>query len=336
MRSCLLFALFLAGCGTTRNRPMPPRAAPPEPVSAKPVSTEPASDEVTDASAKVDSSSEEGTPASPESADTVNLIARVDGEPVLVSELLGAWLHRESRSVRGYLEELILSRIILLEAAKLGVNVPQTALDEALTDATDHLREEVTRAGGTSVDEFLQQRLGLEPRRYLAVLREQTVVDLTAARVVRAWLFGSDRVEVRVIVTETEEAMNDARAALDGGEDFQAVCARYSIEQGAEAGGRVPPVVRGPTAMARLAFSTPVGSVGGPVFEGDRWLLLSADARPVPVRGPWTEIGPLVEASLADHGIEDPEYWQWKASVLERYEVDMAPMLELTGGALAD
>lgn len=312
----LLPLVLLAACGSTPNRPLH-QAAPSE---ARPTPTM------------------ESAVAEPEGTSASDpVVAIVGGQPITTRELLGAWLHRESRQVRGYVEELILSRLVMLEAARLGIIVPQSALDEALNDATDHLREQVRQAGGEmSVDEFLERRLGLDAQRYLVVLREQTAIDLYASRAVRAWLLGSDRAEVRVILTDAQDKASAARAALDAGEDFVAVCGRYSVEANAAEGGRVPPVVRGATAMARLAFSTPIGGIGGPVEEGGRWLLLKVDGRPSPRAGTWDDLGPVVEASLAEQGIEDPEYWQWKNWVFEQYEVDMSPLLELAEGVLVD
>ncbi len=264
-------------------------------------------------------------------------IAIVGGQPVTVGELLGAWLHRDSREVRRTIDELILSHLVMLEAVRLGVELPGAALDEALTEATDRLREEVHKVGeGWTVDEFLARRLGLDPKRYLAVLREQTAIDLYAERVVRAWLLESDRRELRVILTESEEKARQARAALDDGEPFETVRERFSIDDGGGSDGRVPPVVAGETAMAYLAFQTPVGEIGGPLEESGRWLLVQVTGKPEVLSGDWDAIGPAVEASLAQRAIEDPEYWQWKNWVMGRYEVDMSPLIELSGGALVE
>ena len=336
MRLLLAASLLAVGCGTTQNRPVH-HAAPSEagvkPTEPRVVARGPVKTEAAQAGA--DPAAADPLPAG--TADSVPIIARVGGQVIPVEKLLGAWVHRESRSVRGYLEELVLSEVVMLEAARLGVELPQSALDEELTAATDRLRGQIRQTGGgESIDEFLEQRLGLEPGRYISVLREQTAIDLYAARIVRAWMLMSERAELRLIVTDTEDAIRDAQSAIDGGEDFDAVCKRFSIDDGAATGGHAPPVVRGPSAMARLAFSTPVGSVGGPVFEGERWLLVRVDARPAPLTGGWDVVGPLVERSLALEIIQDPEYWQWKDWVFDQYEVDMSPFRELTGRALAD
>ena len=117
---------------------------------------------------------------------------------------------------------------------------------------------------------------------------------------------------------------------------YAALAKEYSVAETADEGGRIPPVVRGEAALARLAFSTPVGEVGGPVREGERWLFLRVVSRPAPLVGTWSEIAATVEASLVELPIEDPEFWQWKADLLARHEVDMTPLLELVGRTIAD
>lgn len=329
MRALLPLTLLVVACASSRNRP----------VSEVPSG----SSEVLD-TAHVDADPEDpvagarADPASAESSsdDALPVVARVAGQPIHVDELLAAWLHRESHSVRAYIRELVVARIVMLEAARLGIEVPGSALDEARSDATYRLREEVRKAGGNSVDGFIQDRLGLNPRRYIATLREQTAIHLYSERVVRSWLLTRERAEVRVIVTEDQASMREVREALADGEDFAAVCARHSIEESKEEGGRIPPVARGTTPLSSLAFSTPVGGLGGPVQQEDRWLLLKVDARPEPISGRWDEIGPEVEASLSARAIEDPEYWQWRSWALSQYEVDMSPLLELSGGALSE
>lgn len=324
MRTLVCSALaLLAACGSTPNRPV--RGAAPA-LSPDPVAEAPAG-----ASGDAEAAEAPAVDAGP----VGRLVARIGGQPVTVQELFGAWLHRESRQVRAYVDELVLSRLVLLEAARLGVVVPQSAMDEAFGEATERLREEVARAGGgMGLEDFLARRLGLDGRRYMATVREQTAIDLAAARVVRAWLLTSERAEVRVILTDAREKAVAARAALEAGDLFEDVRAAYSSDL--EGDGRVPPVVKGDTAMSHLAFTTPVGGVGGPVEEGGRWLLMWVDGRPAPAAGPWDELGPLVEASLAERDIEDPEYWQWKNWVSGQYEVDLSPLLELSGGALLD
>ena len=130
------------------------------------------------------------------------------------------------------------------------------------------MQREVDRSGpGLSMEEFIRQRLGLDPGRYLERLEQQTTVDLLAERVVRAWLLMSERAEVRVIVVDQRENTDLVQARLARGEEFGKLAGEFSVEESAARSGRIPPVVRGTAALARLAFSTPIGEVGGPVFD---------------------------------------------------------------------
>lgn len=273
----------------------------------------------------------------PHGAGPAAVVARVAGDPIPAGELLALWLHRESPRVRGYLEEIVLSRLVLAEAQRLGVRLPDGDLDRAAEEALGRVAERGRReAPSLTLDDYLRQRLGLDAATFRARLRREREIDLLAERCVRAWLLESERAEVRVLVAEERQVIETARARLSRGEDFSALAEELSVESSAADGGRIPPVVRGESALSRLAFSTPLGDIGGPVFEGGRYLLVKVDALPRPTRGPWVERGPLVEASLAEHGIEDPEYWQWKAAMIERYEVDMEPFLELVGEPLVE
>jgi len=318
--------LAVASDGESARRPLPseggssaplhqdpPAAVPPQagdPAAASPPSQDP--------------------PASRPPAPDHDVVAVVAGRPIHAGELLAAWMHRDSAGLRATLEELILSRLVLTESARAGIELDPERLERAQRRVRERLEDEVEKSGsGLETNEFIRRRLGLDPETYLDRLARETAIDLLAERVVRSWVLGSDRTEVRVIVVDERGKRDEVERRLAQGESFPALAEELSIEKGAGDGGRIPPVVRGESALARLAFSTPVGQVGGPVFEDDRWLFLYVDARPTPLQGAWSEIGPTVESSLADQGIQDPEYWQWKADVLKRFEVDMEPLLQL-------
>lgn len=315
----VLLPLALLGCGTTGNRPV--GAGPATTASPVSVSQAPPADPAAAAS---------------EGQTGRGVVALVAGQPLYVSELFEAWLHKDSRNVLRLIEELVLSRLVLAEARRLDIVLSDESHAEALAGVHEHMQQEVDRNGaGLSMEDFIRQRLGLDPTRYLERLEQQTRVDLLAERVVRAWLLDSERAEVSVIVVDRREDVDIVQAKLAQGEDFGKLAGEYSVEDSAARAGRIPPVVRGPAALARLAFSTPVGEVGGPVFESGQWLFLMVDGRPKPLRGSWSEVGQAVQASLAERPIEDPEYWQWKAAMLDRYEVDMEPFLDLVGEAVS-
>ena len=103
-----------------------------------------------------------------------------------------------------------------------------------------------------------------------------------------------------------------------------------SVDPSKEDGGRLPPVVRGSDlVLTRTAFAAEVGDVAGPIKDRDGMLFVYVESAPKPLEGLWQTIGAEVEASLAARDIEDPEFWQWKAQMLGRYDVNMEPFLNL-------
>jgi len=304
-------AALLSACGATSNRTSPERID----IASEPVFT-----------GMVEPAEEVTLPPLGEE----RVIARVAGQPIHADELLQLWLHRESPKVRDYLEELILARLVMAEARKLGMELDGALVERTAADAVSKLEAELERReAGMSVDEFIRARLGLEPALYRARVRHEAEIDLLASRCVRSWLLASERCEVRVIVIEDLKVVAQVQSALDAGEDFASLARRFSGEESAQVGGRIPPVVRTDTPLSRLAFATPVGEVGGPVLEDGRSLFLMSEARPEPVTGDWSVVAAEVERSLDLRGIEDPEFWQWKSAMIQSYAVDMEPFFEL-------
>lgn len=314
MRSlALACTLALAACGATSNRVGPERIDLAQDTEPSFTGTLEPAEEVT----------------LPELVDE-RVIARVAGQPIHADELLQLWLHRESPKVRDYIEELVLGRLVMAEARKLGMELDRQLVDRTAADAVSQLEEELARReAGMGVDEFIRTRLGLEPGVYRARVHHEAEIDLLASRCVRSWLLASERCEVRVIVIEDLAVVAQVQSALDGGEDFASVARRFSSEESAQLGGRIPPVVRTDTLLSRLAFATPVGEVGGPVLEAGSSLFLLCEARPEPVKGDWSAVATAVEHSLDRRGVEDPEYWQWKSAMIQSYAVDMEPFFQL-------
>lgn len=320
--------ILLAACGTTSNRPVrierEAAAAPTGSAAADPGATSTAPAPLEAAPPATEPS------AAPEEADP--LLVRVGSRELRATDLLGRWLHRDPTSVRRFLEEMVLELLVTAEAERLGISVDPERLEGAFADAVA-VMEEQTEA---ELDEFVRRRLGLEPQLYREALREELRLDLLAERCVRAWLLGSDRARARTLVVQDQVVVDAVMAGLARGEDFVDLARTYSLEPDQEEGPRVHHIVRGPSPMARLAFGTAVGEVGGPIPQSGRYLLLEVLEREDGTEGGWPVLRTTVEASLAERGIEDPEYWQWKEAMLDRYDVDMGPFLALLPEAAGD
>ena len=257
-------------------------------------------------------------------------IARVAGRDIDVAELLGLWLHQDSLQVLEHLDHLVLGRLVLAEAGRLGISIETEVSDKAYQSAVDTIEKTIgAKRPGMSLDRYVDEALGLDPVRYREFLRDEALRGLLAERVVRAWILSSERSEIRVIAVKTEDESRQVREALAAGEAFEEVAKRLSADSSAKEGGKVPPVVRGESPIARLAFQTEVGQVGGPQYEKGAWLFVKVEARPTPTSGDWKSVGPAVEKSLSEHPVVELEVSQWKPVMVERYGVDITPLMKL-------
>jgi hypothetical protein len=363
----LALAACVAACAASSNRPLPtvlPRTAPtpeagaaggpggsvegttavppapisePAPSSAKgpDARTAPAGAEA-EGAGPARTTSTPNTAGDAEAADEVSpspTVARVGGTRVELAELLDAWMRNDPSGMRSLLDDLVLSRIVLLEAVRLGAALPDGVLAEAVAKRRAGLEAEAQRKGEKDLEALIANQLGIAPKRYFAGLERELAVDLTAKRVVRGWLLTSERAEVRMITVDGADARDRVQAKLAAGQPFADVARELSTGPTREEGGRMTPVVRGPSSMSNLAFATDVGKVAGPVAGNDtQYHFLLVEARPTPNAEDWATLGPEVERSLAERKIEDNEFLQWQQVVLERYEIDLGPFRALLEG----
>lgn len=334
MVSPVVLALLIAlpSCGAMRNPPPPTQPADaatvepsPVPSAEAPVAPAPRPQEPTQSAAK-----ESAAPA-PSSGKPAPLpIARVAGKDIDVAELLGLWLHQDSLAVLEHLDHLVLGRLVLAEAARLSIVVDPEASEAAYKKAVETIEKTISsKRPGMTLDRYVDEALGLDPVRYREFLRDESLRGLLAERVVRTWMLASERSEVRVIAVKTEEASRQVRDALAAGEAFEEVAKRLSADSSAREGGRVPAVVRGDSPIARLAFQTEIGQVGGPQYEKGAWLFVRVEARPAPTTGDWKAVGPTVLKSLEESPVVDLEVSQWKPVMVERYGVDITPLMRI-------
>jgi hypothetical protein len=171
--------------------------------------------------------------------------------------------------------------------------------------------------------------MGLDPIRYRERLRDDSVRALLGERVTRAWMLQQEHAEIHVIVVSSEDDVKAAQQDLASGKSFEDVAKARSIDPSKKEGGAITPIVRGSTPLSKAAFETAIGQVGGPITDSGAWLLLRVDARPQPIEGDWSRIGPAIEESLKKRPVDPLEVKQWHAAMLERYEVDLKPFLDL-------
>ncbi len=316
-------ALLCVGCGTTpnRNRPehqrRPGTVRPERPDPLPGTNTEPAEA----ASTNVVGVRPGGTP-----------VAHVAGTTITTGDLLQAWMYRDSGAVKSVLDELVLEGLVVAEARRLGVVLDPALVLERTSQARANLEAGLQESGSQdSLEIFIEARLGLSAERYLAAIGEQVTVELLAEQCVRAWALENERARLRVIVVADREGIDLVEAGLAAGRPFEELARKLSVDPSSKDGGRIPDVVRSQSTMSRIAFLTRVGEVGGPIEEGGAHMFVLVEERLAAEGGPWSTFGPRVRATIQSQPIEDPEYWQWKAAMLERYEVTTDPLLRLVG-----
>jgi len=256
-------------------------------------------------------------------------VASVAGRTISVSDLIMKLVMRDADLARGLLDDLLLSRIVLLEAGALGLEPPAQDVQARVNQALDAVEARARKAGAPDLASFVRAQLGVEPDSYLRELNADAAIDALAPRCIRSWLMSCDRREVRAMSVGGRAAADEAMARLARGEAFESVARDLSVDASRDKGGRIPPLVRGESRLARAAFATEVGSWTGPIREGELMLFLEVEAIPEVVEGTWAEIGDAVEASLKAEPVEDAEFWQWKEAMTRRHDVDTGPFQEL-------
>lgn len=267
-------------------------------------------------------------------ADDV-VIANVAGKPIYASELVAQWLYAGRSEARDQIDNLVLGRLVVAEATRLGVRIDPEMAEAAYTKGLEALEKQIQSSRKAfetiSLDRYVDQFLGLDPKRYRERLRDDALRSLLGARVVRGWLLQSDHAFLSVIVVRNEEDKKTVETELAAGTPFAEVAKLRSKDASAAEGGRIAPIVRGNTPIASVAFATEPGKVGGPISEGGDFLFVRVEKRGAPLAGNWDVLGPAVEASIGEQTVDQLELEQWRRAMRERYTVDLTPFLRLAG-----
>jgi len=327
--AALSLALF-AGCAAAPNPAATNEPAPYRPVTdAKPKTKEtPTAD-----SKSVSAAASNATTAEAKTVEPV--VARVAGQPVYVSELLAQWLYLDNFRVLDQLRNLAMSRLVLAEASRLRVKVDADTSSRAYESAVRAIEAEIRgsemgrKSPELTLDGYVNSVMGLDSIRYRERLRDDSLRALLGERVTRAWMLQQEHAEIHVIILNSEADLKAAQQDLADGKAFEDVARARSIDPSKKDGGAITPIVKGTTPLSKAAFETPIGSVGTPVTDSGAWLLLRVDARPTPLEGDWARIGAAIEADLKRRPVDPLEVKQWHAAMLNRYEVDLTPFLDL-------
>ncbi len=271
-------------------------------------------------------------PGSPQS-----ILGWAAGVPISIEDLLLAWHEVSTREVWLVVDKLVATRIAFAEAARLGLELDPAALDAAVGEERAELEAEAGKADGSpSVETYIQHTFGMEPALYLERMRESALRQMVAERSIRVWTLSNETRAVRVIAVSLEEEMRAIQAALAAGGDFAELAKRHSLDETAEADGFVPFLIRQEhSPLARLAFATPLGEVGGPLWISGHGFLIRVEAERAPLSGDWSALGEAVEQSLVEHPVSDAEFIHWKIQMEKSYPVELGPLKRLLGSKVS-
>jgi hypothetical protein len=260
-------------------------------------------------------------------------IAYVDGEAVLVSELLSSWLHLKSLEAQELYWTILDSHIAAVEARQLGIALDDAAVEKATSQIRSRLEAKLNeQEEGLTLENYVGGRLMLDPDRYVEVLEDRQRRMMLMERVVRTRMLVEENAVVRLIIVTTKERADEVEAALAAGRPFAEVATELSEDETRRVGGELPPMVRlEGNLLSQLAFATQEGGVTGPIEDSGRFLWVHVEEFRDPLEGPWAVIEPAVEQSLARRPVGEYEFVWWRRLVSKRHDIDIRPFYRLAG-----
>ena len=231
------------------------------------------------------------------------------------------------------LNNIVFARIVQAEAERLGIRLDAKEVEDAHDLALENLRQLVqVQAPGMTIDEFVRDRLGMNPEAYRLRSRQYAIIALLMTNVVRTWLLANDHAFVRMAALADETSLLEFKEALQQGGDFVALAKIYSLEPEEER-GQLLPVARDEGFLADIAFATPEGEIGGPFDLGGSKVLVLVEEKAEGLDSSWPLGEARVRKSLERHPLAEYEFVQWREVMQQRYRIDFRPFFRLLYGA---
>ena len=266
------------------------------------------------------------------SDDRVGLpVALVGGEPIDVRSLLvRAWWTSSDRQ-RELLDQLIVERLVHLEARRLEVRLDADVIEGDLDRAFAALTERIRESGSIlTLDEFIRQVLGLDPGFYESQLRADALVHALLERCVRAHSLSLDHAVVRFLSVDSAEAATGIEARLAAGEEFAALAQELALRPG---DGEATLLVKNEDVeISRRAFATAANSWAGPWLSNGRYLFVFVERFGLGFEGSSGALMRAVHVDLESFPIHDLEFSQWHVAMNRRYTIDRRPYQDLVEG----
>ena len=196
------------------------------------------------------------------------------------------------------------------DAHKLGINVTPAQVHKAFEKtkkasfkSDSQYKTLLTQTGQTNADIMYRVRVNT----IFSKLAKRDTKKVTAADVSKYYTahkseFGTPPSRnLRVVRTKTQGAANQALSALKGGQSWQTVAAKYSVDTTTKkSGGLLQDVTKGQEehALDQVAFSAPVNKLEGPVHGTFGWYVAEVIKKNAGSQQPLSKVKPTIEQLL--------------------------------------
>ncbi len=179
---------------------------------------------------------------------------------------------------REVMQFLIQSAWVQQEAEKQGIKVSDAEVKSSFADQkkasfpTDKAYQAFLKTSGMNEEDILfrvkldqlQQKLTQKVTKDASKVSDDDVKEYYDKNKKR--FAQPERRDLRIVLTKSEDKANQAKSALDGGQDFKAVAKQYSIDEASKAqGGKLPAVAKGQQekALDTAVFAAKKGAARG-------------------------------------------------------------------------
>ncbi|MEW6080256.1 MAG: peptidylprolyl isomerase [Bacillota bacterium] len=215
-----------------------------------------------------------------------NIIAMVNDEPITKDELLA---ELKNAGAQAELDRMISERLIMQEAAKMGVTVTEDRLQEEIDKIKEQFSSEweytTTLSYSNMTEDILKERLVLNLM-VEEILKER--VEVTEEQVRQYFEDNKDdfaqqeEVHARHILLSTEEEAIEVKRLLDQGEDFATMAKERSTDtSNSEQGGDLGFFGRGRMAQEfeDAAFKLQIGETSNPVSTAFGYHIIKVEGK---------------------------------------------------------
>jgi foldase protein PrsA len=193
---------------------------------------------------------------------------------------------------REVMQFLIQAEWVQQEAEKQDIKVSDAEIKRSFEDQkkasfpTDKAYEQFLKTSGMSEEDILfrvklnelQTKLTQKITKSATKISDEDVQEYYDKNKKR--FAQPERRDLRIVLTKDEAKANEAKAAIESGEDFKAVAKQYSIDEASKAqGGKLPAVAKGQQekSLDEAVFSAEKGTLEGPVKTQFGWYVFEVE-----------------------------------------------------------